>query len=306
MSTKIRSQMVCLDNGHVIVGNESELHEYDVSKDTWYALHEHELPVTNFTLAVYRSQLLLVGGIITSSPSQCHVTPVSTTIGALNIQSLIPTRETRKIWSLDDKLGWVESPLSPMPSSRSDAAVVVDGDFLIVASGPGIIESNCVDIFDGKIWRPTVCVGGAPWNPIDRYSHCKCRIDMTIHDGQLYLLSEYLNLQTRQITYRFFGSVALKSLFDGYATWKNIQFPDRHASNPISYNGHFISVVPCTHRDKNLLCVNVYDSNSSWSKVIGNQNMKFTILSPCIIRLPTQELMMMIADDTFMMSIEGM
>ena len=301
MSTKNRSQMVCLDNGHVIIGNESELHEYDVSKDTWYALHEHELPVTNFALAVYRSQLLLVGGITMSSPS--HTTPVVTITGALNTESL----ETRKIWHLDDKLGWVESSLSPMPSPRSDAAVVVDGDLLIVASGPGIAESNGVDIFDGMTWRPTVYVQETPWNPIDPYCHSRYHIDMTVHDGHLYLLSEYLNLQkARGSTLRFFGSISLKSLLDGCATWKIILFPDGHASNPISYNGHFISVVPCIDHDKNSLCVNVYDNNSSWRKMIGNRDMKFPIASPCIIRLPTQELMLMIADDAFVMSIIGM
>ena len=56
----------------MIVGSESELHEYKVSKDTWYALCEHEIPVTDFALVVYRSQLLLVGGMITTVTPSNH------------------------------------------------------------------------------------------------------------------------------------------------------------------------------------------------------------------------------------------
>ena len=305
--------MVCLDNGHVIVGNESEVHEYDASKDTWDAVSEHEIPVKNFTLAAYRSRLLLVGGVVTTLTPSVLIHNIVT--GA--VIKPPPSKsecETDKIWHLDDRRGWIESPVSPMPSWHSNAAAVVDGDLLIVASGPGIAESNGVDIFDGKSWRPTVYVQGAPMNHIDRYSHKKYRVDMVIHNGHLYVLSEYLNIQARQIKYRFFGFVSIQSLLESsiysthtrkYATWMEIEFPDGYASNPISYDGHFISLVSYTPLKRKILRVFVYQE-SSWYHVIGNASINYAIASPCITKLPTGNLMVMIGEETFEMSIVGM
>ena len=314
MSTSEMCQIVCLDNGHVVVGNGSELHRYDTSKDTWYAFPEGEPPVKNFTLAVYQSQLLLVGGVITTqtlNSIQIHI--VSTVTGAVMKTPLAKSeRETDKIWYLDDKCGWVESPmLSPMPSSHSSAAAVVDGDLLIVANGPGIIESNGIDIFDGKSWQRTIYVQGAPMNHINQWSHKKYRVGMAVHNDHLFMLCEYLNIQTRQIDYKFFGSVSIQSLCESSisarksATWMGIEFPDGYASNPISYRGHFISVVASTHNNKQVLGIHVF-VNDSWGVVMGNPNMKFTIALPCVVRLPKQELMVMIGGDALVMSTVGM
>ena len=302
--------MVCLDNGHVIVGNESELHKYDAAKNTWYALHEHEVPVKNFSLAVYRSQLLLIGGVVTTlTPS---VLIYNVTGAVTNPPPSKSERETNKIWYLDDERGWVESPsISPMPSQHSNAVAMVDGDLLIVANGPGIIESYGVDIFDGKSWRPTVhmYVQGAP---INQHSYKKYRTNMAIHDDRLYVLSEYLNLLTKQISYKFFGSVSIKSLLESSindtgkcATWMEAEFPEGYASNPIAYKCYFISVVACIHNNKQVLDIHVY-VNDSWSVVMGNPNVKFTLALPCITRLPTHELMVMIGGDALMISIVGM
>ena len=316
MSTGGRCQMVCLDNGQVAVGNESELHRYDTSKNTWYAFHEHELPVKDFALAVYQSQLLLIGGVITtltpSVPIHNVVTGAITKPPPSKFESV-----TDQIWYLDDERGWTESPLlSPMPSARSNSAAVVDGDLLIVANGPGIMEGNGVDIFDGKSWRLTVYVQGVPMNRIDRYSHKKYRVDLAIHNHHLYVLSEYLNCRTKQISYKFFGSVSVQSLLESsslttghkYSTWTEVEFLDGYASNPIAYKGYFISVVAVRHNNKPLLGIHVFNKlNNLWGVVMTNPHVKFTPALPCVIRLPTQELMVMIGgeSDAFMMSTEG-
>ena len=313
MSTGGRCQMVCLDNGQVVVGNESELHRYDTSKDTWYAFHEHELPVKDFTLAVYRSQLLLIGGVITTLtpaiPIHNFVTGAVTYPPPSKFESV-----TDQIWYLDDEHGWIESPLlSPMPSSHSNSAAVVDGDLLIVANGPGIMEGNGVDVFDGKSWRQTVYVQGTPMNLLDRYSHKKYRVDLAIHNHHLYVLSEYLNCQTKQISYKFFGSVSVQSLLESsslttgahkYATWIEVEFLDGYASNPIAYKGYFISVVAVLHNNKPLLGIHVF-VNDSWGVVLANPDVKFTLALPCVIRLPKQELMVMIGGDALVISTEG-
>ena len=104
-------------NGHhVIIGNQFELYDYDVACDTWSALCDHEIPVSKFGLAVHQSQLYLVGGKIEVS------TETST-----------KQEDSDKIWYLDDKLGWCESSMSPMPSKISGAvAVAKDGLFIVV------------------------------------------------------------------------------------------------------------------------------------------------------------------------------
>ena len=301
--------MVCLDNGQVVVGNESELHRYDTSKDTWYAFHEHELPVKDFTLAVYQSKLLLIGGVITtltpSIPIHNMVTGAATKPPPSKFESV-----TNKIWYLDDERGWIESPLlSPMPSSHSNSAAVVDGDLLIIADGPGIIEGNGVDVFDGKYWRPTVYVEGAPMNQYSE-THKKYRMDLAIYDHHLYVLSEYLNYQTKQIDYKFFGYVSVKSLLESstgahkYATWMEVEFPSGYASNPIAYKEYFASVIAARHGSKPVLGIHVF-TNDSWGVVMANPHVKFTPALPCVIRLPKQELMVMIGGDALVMSIEG-
>ena len=291
----------------MIVGSESELHEYKVSKDTWYALCEHEIPVTDFALVVYRSQLLLVGGVITTvTPSKCQI--VNVVSGAITTPPPSRTQEaTCAIWHLDDKLGWVpvKSPLSPMPSCRSDAAAAADGDLLVVASGPGIVETNGVDVFDGKIWQQTVYVDGPMYYHPNQYSYKKSRLDMTIHDGDLCLLSEYSH---QGDSFRFFGSVSIQSLLgrtQRHPCWKEIQYPDGvvHVSNPCSYNGHFISVVPHIHESKRTLSVFVYSADS-WTKEIGVY-MPVAIASPYIVTLPMQELMVIVGGEVFVISVVG-
>ena len=48
-------QIVSRDSDHVVVGKECELYEYCISSDTWSALCDHEIPVSNFALTVYQS-----------------------------------------------------------------------------------------------------------------------------------------------------------------------------------------------------------------------------------------------------------
>ena len=89
-----------------------------------------------------------------------------------------------------------------------------------------------------------------------------------------------------------------------YATWIKVEFPDGCASNPISYDGHFILLAPFIYLNKQILMVYVY-SDSSWHKVISNASMNYTISFPCITRLPTGSLMVMIDKEAFVMSIVG-
>ena len=211
--------MVCLNNGHVVLQEGSEIYEYDITKNTWYAVCANEVPVRNFTLAVYQSRLLLVSG---------------------------------KIWHLrDDKCGWIESPLSPVPSSNSYiASVAVDGDLLVVASSAKFIGTKLdVDTFDGKAWKPTVHIQEKSFMPSSLY----------ISDGHLYLLCHMTpvygsrvsgaGLETESIrlwNHDFIGSVPIDSLLEATAddrcvAWKELYIAEC-ISNPVSCDGHFISL----------------------------------------------------------------
>ena len=107
--------MVCRDSNKVIIANDIRLYEYSVSNDVWSDLC-HEIPTVKFALAVYKSQILLIGGEIRQA-SRSYLNP----------------EVSDKIWHLDDKLGWLESSISPMPIKLFVKAAVADGDLLIIA-----------------------------------------------------------------------------------------------------------------------------------------------------------------------------
>lgn len=301
--------MVCLSTDLVVLQKKSEIYKYDVNKNTWYAVCENKVPVLEFTLAVYQSWLLLI--------SKESVTNIG------------------KIWHLDDRCGWVESPaLSPIPSSNSSIdAVAVDGDLLIVGSSKCdifVAELN-VGIFDRIAWKPTVCIQ-------EEFQLSS----LYISDGYVHFLSDKqlgvrLFTGPEPVSYwnesLFFGFVPVESLLEPAAddkcitvAWKKVYIPD-NLLDPVLYNGHLISLAVVS---KKKLAMYVYEG-SSLKFVIDSDSMDLTCCdspwidngstdrasanasmdtircsSPCIVRLATGNLMVVIDGDAFVISIEGM
>ena len=119
--------MVCRDSDQVIIANDIRLYEYSISNDVWSDFC-HEIPTVKFALAVYKSQILLIGGEI-RQPTRSYLNP----------------EVSDKIWCFDDELGWLESSISPMPTSLFVKAAVADGDLLIIA---GLARTSYLSGYD--------------------------------------------------------------------------------------------------------------------------------------------------------------
>ena len=127
---------VYIGGGDTPTGPSSDLLIYDFKRDSWERI---KTPTQLYSLAVYRSQLLLVGGIVCS-----HNTV------------------TNKIWVLDKKDTdepegcWDASLIPAMPTERFGTSAVGVGNHLIVAGGDkGGLDGRLkvVEVYDGHKWR---------------------------------------------------------------------------------------------------------------------------------------------------------
>ena len=121
---------VYIGGGDTPTGPSSDLLIYDFKEDSWERI---KTPTQLYSLAVYRSQLLLVGGIVCS-----HNTV------------------TDKIWVLDKERQWDSSAILAMSTERVGTSAVGVGNHLIVAGGDkGGLNGrlNVVEVYDGHKWR---------------------------------------------------------------------------------------------------------------------------------------------------------
>ena len=119
-----------LGGGDTFDGPSSELLIYNFSNDSWDRL---STPTHSFSLTVYHSQLVLVGGV--------HPT-YNTVMGQL--------------WILDEEERCWINRLPRMPMERFAASVVSYGNHLIVAGGDNgamFGRLDVVDVYDGQEWR---------------------------------------------------------------------------------------------------------------------------------------------------------
>ena len=101
---------------------------YDFTEDSWDTL---DTPTERYTLAIYHSQLVLVGGMYPETG-----------------------RATNQLWVLDQPNQWTQL-LPPMRTERYQASAVSMDDHLIVAGGCVDIDSllDVVEVYDRKSWR---------------------------------------------------------------------------------------------------------------------------------------------------------
>ena len=248
-------------NGHhVIIGNQFELYDYDVACDTWSALCDHEIPVSKFGLAVHQSQLHLVGGKIKVS------TETST-----------EQEDSDKIWYLDDKLGWCESSMSPMPSKISSAvAVAKDGLFIVVGEsatpayhnrGSPLTRKISLDIYQDRKWLGT------------RYYYEEVpfihNTQLAIYNDCLYFSETIGELESGLYKYRKrYHSVKISDFDESPRTALDfstaeyfepnhgISMSDIYSSNLISFGGFLIAIV--LNKDETTLGMYTYQNNHNW------------------------------------------
>ena len=121
---------VYIGGGDTDAGPSYKLLIYDFKKDSWDIICT---PTHSYSLTVYRSQLVLVGGV-----GYWHNTV------------------TNEIWVLDEEHCWDSSAIPAMPTERFGTSAVSVGDHLIVAGGnKGGINGrlNVVEVYDGHKWR---------------------------------------------------------------------------------------------------------------------------------------------------------
>ncbi len=102
------------------IDTRSTIYTYEVPADAWVSMQS---PAHWSALTIYHSQLVLVGGIETTT--------------GLN---------TDQLWVLQDEQTWTQ-PLPPMPTARHSASAVSLGDHLVVAGGDrGQLLTDAVDV----------------------------------------------------------------------------------------------------------------------------------------------------------------
>ena len=132
---------VYLGGGDAPDSPSTDLLIYDFTEDSWDKL---STPTQWYSLAVYRSQLVLVGGL----------DPLHNTV-------------TNKLWVLGNKHEWIDSTIPAMPTERFGASAMSVDKHLVVAGGnKGGNDGhlNVVEVYDGHEWRriqslPQSCSG---------------------------------------------------------------------------------------------------------------------------------------------------
>ena len=201
--------MVCRDSDHVIIANDIRLYEYSISNDVWSDFC-HEIPTVKFALAVYKSMILLIGGEIRQST-----------------RSYLKPEISDKIWCLDDKLGWLESSISPMPIKLFVKAAVADGDLLIIAGVTPPVTCNIfLCIFHCGCWLTTKHLK-YNWIHVSN-------IRLMICDTRLYLFVDGMNvIGVCDWSQPLFAFLYIQSLLRESKTvvdfkWSEIDLPSRY------------------------------------------------------------------------------
>ena len=125
----VQGKKVYMGGGDTADGPSAELLIYDITKNSWDRINT---PTQWYSLVIYRSQLVLVGG----------VEPAFNAV-------------MNKLWVLD-RGEWDESAIPPMTTERFGASSISVGEHLIVAGGDkGGINGrlDVVEVYDGHAWR---------------------------------------------------------------------------------------------------------------------------------------------------------
>lgn len=290
-------------NGHhVIISNAFELYDYDVACDTWSALCDHEIPVSKFGLAVHQSQLHLIGGKIrgiTESPTE--------------------QEDSDKIWYLDDKLGWLESSMSPMPNKVSGAVgVVKDGLFIVVGASATLAypphqlyhrRTITLDAYqDGK------------WLATRYFEEIGCVVNnmqLAIYEDHLYFAETVDELKSGTYKCRKrFHSLAISDFSESKRSDVHFNIDrlepdygmsDMWTSNLVSFGGFLIAIA--LSKDEGSLALYTYQNSGNWKMelfiYLSTSKPYPTNHYPIRVVALSRQIMVITNDETFMVSFKG-
>ena len=245
---------VYIGGGHTPTGPSSDLLIYDFKRDSWDII---KTPTQLYSLAVYRSRLVLVGGVVCS-----HNTI------------------TNKIWVLDrkevDELEdcWDASLIPTMPTERfGTSAVGVDNHLIVAGGDKGGLDGrlNVVEVYDGHKWRT---VQSLP----RRCSQMKS----AVHEGFWYLAGGVD--QGRKVFYASFENLTAPENA-GLKAWEILPEAPFEGSSPVIFGMELTTV---GGRFKS--AIHAYSNyTKSWVHV-GNLPVAHGFF--CSIVLPNRELLM--------------
>ena len=240
---------VYIGGGDTPTGPSSDLLIYDFKKDSCDIINA---PTQSYSLAVYCSQLVLVGGVVWSYNTV-----------------------TNKIWVLDKEYQWDLSLIPAMPTERFGTSAVSVGYHLIVAGGDkgGIIGSrlDVVEVYDGHKWR-TVQSLPRPCS----------RMKSAVDEGFWYLAGGVD--QGRKVFYASFENLTAPENA-GLKVWESLPEAPFEGSSPVIFGMELATV---GGRFKS--AIHAYSNHTrSWVPV-GNLPVAHGFF--CSIVLPNRELMM--------------
>ncbi len=245
------------------------------STETDYNIYTYEVPTgvcvpmespTKWSaLTIYRSQLVLVGGI-------------ESTTGEV----------TDQLWVLQDEQNWTQ-PLRPMKTARHSASAISSGDHLVVAGGGvGFVSYiDSVEVYDGLQWVRAEPLPVACWD-----------IKSTYHNGMWYLMGGYG--QSRSVFCTSLCSLIEKATqqpphspdsSEQQSVWKTLPDVPYEGSSTTTLGGALFAVGGCTTSS-----IHMYSTRTrSWLHIY---NMPEEVSSTCSIALTTGEAMV-IGGDTW-------
>ena len=233
---------------------------YSPMVDKWATLPS---PTRYSALATYNSQLVLVGGMASSTV-------------------------TNQFWVLqDDERTW-RQPLPDMPTARYAASAINHHNYLIVAGGKDSnrTETDVVEVYDGHQWMRT-----------DSLPKCCSSMRTTFHNGNYYLMGgsnqghsvfcaslQSLIAKTTQQSLTSLSSDGRKS------AWETLLDVPYHYSATTILGAALVAVGGYGSSGTHMSSLHMYSplTNVSWLHV---GEMPVAVCATCTITLPTGELM---------------
>ena len=197
---------VYIGGGDTDAGPSYKLLIYDFTTDSWDIICT---PTHSYSLTVYHSQLVLVGGV-----GYCNTV-------------------TNKIWVLDKERQWDSSAIPDMPTERFGTSAVSVGNNLIVAGGNkgGTIGSHLdvVEVYDGHKWRTV--------QPLPRPCF---RMNSVVHEGFWYLAGGVD--QGKKVFYASFGDLTAPESAKQTGVWVVLPDAPLERSTPVIFGMQLTTV----------------------------------------------------------------
>ena len=184
------------------------LYVYSPCEDSWSSL---ETPVSRFALTTYRSQLVIVGGMICND--QC----------GLGLR--IPTN---KLWILNEYNQLDDAMIPPMIKERLHASSVEYEDRILVAGGyRWQVEVDDVEVYDGHQWAKA-----------QRLPKPCCKMKSAIVNGFWYLMGG--ETQGKVVYYASLN--ALVGISQPSSGWKRLKDVPHESSSPVVFRNRFMAI----------------------------------------------------------------